>query len=1425
MSVTIPDSVTSIGEWAFCWCTNLTSVTIPDSVTSIGEAAFRVCNSLTSVHISDLAAWCGITFGSFDANPCYYAHHLYLNGTEITDLVIPYSVTSIRDRAFYGCSGLTSVTIGDSVASIGDYAFYNCTNLTPVTIPDSVMSIGVRAFYGCPAALFDTSAIPGLTLVDGWIVECETSLSDYDSFPGIRGIAEPLKADRERVSASFGEGRLVSFAIRAGDDLQINVTSDGVEFPESETTVSVRLIAKGGGETATNGVIESDIRDGRILPTMLTNIDFAANVGFIVAVSNSLVSGSLDFGLQGMPEESDIAASVGCRGLSTDQWGETYPETWTHVTAASASGVMCVDYSCDVGQSMDADSWNSSNWNYSNDYYYNDLVWGLSAYEIGQPGEIGISMHNNEEIDWTQDGAQHHYRFDWMTFILPKDAPGFLYTPLPTIHKATTDWGESYYDIGDWGNQNWGCGMDDWWLRQWQYYPLRYYHSWPSANEGEGDTCYYLDNAGLEVPPYIKAHWVSVSAGSHLAVGYFKSWDDIDMSGSSYFYDYGNSVTSTVDDGMRYWQDSPLEYHVFSWYGSIYIDNGNGVDEYNGDVSLKGIYIPENQIDSFFGNSAGYYAEGRACIVAADGYYVAEIRRTPYWQGGQTESDINDEFVKFDPLGNVIQSSGAPAFSPITEDTYYTVFAAPIPYNITFVDPLGAVNTNSTTYTIEDCYDFLPPGEVDGWEFLGWDITGVYYQTGDITVTAQWRQSDRSVTFNVGAHGSRTGGGELEQTVVWGEAAVSPEIEAEYGWVFAGWDADISRVTESMTVTALYERAPLSIREAAGLDKAWTTGGDAEWFTEWTEDAHDGTNHLHSGAIGDGQESWIETVVTNTGVVSFWWKASSEAYRGIAYDTLVFTVDGEIPESVPPIGGEVDWTNVTLIVEGDGPHALRWTYRKDASDSDGEDCAWLDDVQYLREVHVTFADGGATAGAAPDAITVGEGAEITLPGQSSLAWPKHRFIGWRTGDDVFAAGTAFALGYDDVAFTAEWEEKRVAAPSIEVAAWYDTERTTVSMFCETAGATIRYTLDGSAPTAVSPAYTGPFSLAGSATVKAVAVLDDWFDSEVVSAVSVRAPWTPDECLNATGMVFRTGGDAEWVRDRAVAHDGDTAMRSGAIDDGQTSWIEVTVTGAGTLSFWWRASSESYKGTLYDLARLTVDGVSVIPDIGGEIGWRSESVSISGGGAHVVRWAYIKDSLNSSGEDCAWLDEVSWTPSVAMEPLPELAQDALPGDVAAVMAETADASLSANVTNAVQYAAFRTWALAVTNDMVTAQAVKESSLAWLSFALGANAMIVKELTTDDVRIESFTPASAGDNYEITVSVKDVDIGGGAVNEDVLKENLKKVLGIEGARTLAPDSFSSDNIDITFGTPVDGKARIIVSPPPDAGSTFFMRVKVK
>ncbi len=170
--VTIPNSVTSIGDYAFCGCDSLTSVTIPNSVKNIGEQAFLDCSGLKSVHISDIAAWCNIDFGESTSNPLQHAHHLYLNGEEVKDLVIPNSVTSIGDfafcwcsgltsvtipnsvtsigdGAFRSCSGLTSVTIGNSVTSIGDYAFYYCSGLTSVTIPNSVKSIGELAFYKC----------------------------------------------------------------------------------------------------------------------------------------------------------------------------------------------------------------------------------------------------------------------------------------------------------------------------------------------------------------------------------------------------------------------------------------------------------------------------------------------------------------------------------------------------------------------------------------------------------------------------------------------------------------------------------------------------------------------------------------------------------------------------------------------------------------------------------------------------------------------------------------------------------------------------------------------------------------------------------------------------------------------------------------------------------------------------------------------------------------------------------------------------------------------------------------------------------------------------------------------------------------------------------------------------------------------------
>ena len=113
----------------FAGCSSLKSITIPNSVTSIGKYAFYLCSSLKSVYITNIEAWLSIDFGEYSSNPLCNGANLYLNNELVTDLVIPEGITSIGNSAFSGCSSLESITIPEEITSIGDFAFEGCSKL------------------------------------------------------------------------------------------------------------------------------------------------------------------------------------------------------------------------------------------------------------------------------------------------------------------------------------------------------------------------------------------------------------------------------------------------------------------------------------------------------------------------------------------------------------------------------------------------------------------------------------------------------------------------------------------------------------------------------------------------------------------------------------------------------------------------------------------------------------------------------------------------------------------------------------------------------------------------------------------------------------------------------------------------------------------------------------------------------------------------------------------------------------------------------------------------------------------------------------------------------------------------------------------------------------------------------------------------
>lgn len=201
-SITISDSITNIGDYAFNWCSDLTSITIPDSVTSIGDGAFNWCSGLTSITIPDSVTSIG-----------YYT---FSNCNNLTSIKLPGNITSIGEYTFSHCKNLTSITLPENIKTIVSGMFRYCDSLTSITIPQNISSIKSNAFYNCSSLNSITIMNPNCEIYDN-----KNTIQYTTTIYGFSGsTAEQYATKYNRKFVSLG-----NLAYKYLDDGTIEITS------------------------------------------------------------------------------------------------------------------------------------------------------------------------------------------------------------------------------------------------------------------------------------------------------------------------------------------------------------------------------------------------------------------------------------------------------------------------------------------------------------------------------------------------------------------------------------------------------------------------------------------------------------------------------------------------------------------------------------------------------------------------------------------------------------------------------------------------------------------------------------------------------------------------------------------------------------------------------------------------------------------------------------------------------------------------------------------------------------------------------------------------------------------------------------------------------------------------------------------------
>lgn len=355
----------------------------------------------------------------------------------------------------------------------------------------------------------------------------------------------------------------------------------------------------------------------------------------------------------------------------------------------------------------------------------------------------------------------------------------------------------------------------------------------------------------------------------------------------------------------------------------------------------------------------------------------------------------------------------------------------------------------------------------------------------------------------------------------------------------------------------------------------WTSTTTLPWVGQPNANSRDRVDAAKSGAIGHGTSTSMETTITGPGIISFWWKVSSQTNS----DLLRFYIDGS---EAARISGEVDWQQRTFSIAED-TLVIRWTYSKNSSGTNGQDRAWVDQVGFTPNPPIITTH--------PTNQTVFAGRNISLNVVSGGTPPfnyQWRFNGVSLNDGIGVRGARTAT----------------------------------------------LTLSN-----IQPAQSGNYSAVVS-NPSGAATSSNAF-------IRINPTFSLSEALDTPvpGPVWATSGSGSppWFGQNLVTHDGRDAAASGNTSSSAT--MQTTVTGPGTITFWWKVSSETNNDTL----RFSI-GSTEQARISGEVDWQQRTYNVPAN-SQTLRWVYSKNSDVNRGSDRAWVDEVVFTPTTGGAPQP------------------------------------------------------------------------------------------------------------------------------------------------------------------------------